>query len=243
MASRIKDKAVRHKTDRNKVAGEEADMLVVEMRHRLANCFQLLSSLTRLRGRSVDSEEARDLLAWFSSVIVAMGRLQQRLAASEGRSFVAYLRESASFWNTIGADQQISVDVEAVEGQPISDQQATMLALIINELVTNCLEHAFIGRAGGRIAIRFLPTADHHVSLEVADDGLGHDAALIRLGEGTVGGTDDGTNVSSGLLLVRYLAAGLHGRFEIAPARPSGMIARVVFPTVRRIENDQTAGA
>ncbi|MDY0884770.1 sensor histidine kinase [Dongia soli] len=227
----------------NKADKADVDVMLVETRHRLANCFQLLSSLTRLRSRSVESEEARDLLAWFSGVIVAMGRLQQGLAGAEGQGFAAYLRESARFWNTIGTDQRVSVSVEAMDGQSVrqsvNDQQATMLTLIINELVTNCLEHAFVGREAGEITIRFLPVADRHMLLEVADDGLGHDAALARLDSGT----GDGTDVSSGLLLVRYLAAGLRGRFEIAPAQPSGMIARVVFPTVQRIEDDQAAGA
>jgi two-component sensor histidine kinase len=238
MVSRVGDEAGK----------DDAAVLLVEMRHRLANCFQLMSSLTRLRGRSVENAEARDLLAWFSGVLVAMGRLQQRLAASEGRNFVAYLRESASFWNTIGMDQQISVTVEAEDGQAISDQQATILALIINELVTNCLEHAFTDQSTGKITIRFRATANHHVMLEVVDNGIGHHDALARLGNGAGndGGGDgvvDGTNVSSGLLLVRYLAASLRGRFEITPGKPSGMIARVVFPVVQRVEDDQAAGA
>jgi two-component sensor histidine kinase len=45
--------------------------------------------------------------------------------------------------------------------------------LLINELLTNSLKHAFIGRSKGNISVRLSGQGDERVMLEVADDGVG----------------------------------------------------------------------
>jgi two-component sensor histidine kinase len=68
-----------------------------------------------------------------------------------------------------------------VQGDEIAlaSQAATSLALAVNELVQNALEHAFIGRTKGRVTVS-LRRAPDKLSVEVQDDGIGLAAGSPR---------------------------------------------------------------
>ena len=67
------------------------DLQVVEIRHRLANCFQLLNGLIQARLAHTADGESRRQLAWLQDVVVSMGILQQRLAAAGNAGFPGLL--------------------------------------------------------------------------------------------------------------------------------------------------------
>lgn len=203
---------------------DEAEVLLAEMRHRLANCFQLITGLVRLRLRRVKGKEAREHLTWLLDAITTLGLLQQRLAAPNEASFQAYLREAAAFWDRLAAEQGVAVALAAHDGVAVPDEAAPTLALIAHELVTNCLEHAFPEGRAGRVTLMLRSVADGagpEAELTVADDGCGPGHA-IGFGEGVAG--------SLGLGLVRSLASRLGGSFAITRGEPAGTVARVRFP-------------
>jgi two-component sensor histidine kinase len=71
-------------------------------------------------------------------------------------------------------DKDIQITVEGEEVS-LSSQPATSLALAVNELIQNAVEHAFVGRNQGAIAIKLTQDRDH-LSIEVTDDGVGFPA-------------------------------------------------------------------
>lgn len=204
-------------------SAQPQEVLLAEVRHRLANSFQLMAGLVRLRLNAAAGEEARGHLAWLLDAVAALGSLQQRLASAEGASFQAYLCETAGFWEQLAAGRGVTVAVEAVGDVAVPDAAATTLALIAHELVTNCVEHAFADGQAGRVTIRLGPDGDgRHGELAVRDDGRGFDGAVAPDGAATLG-----------LSLVGLLARQLGGSFEIGAGEAAGTAARVRFPLPR----------
>jgi two-component sensor histidine kinase len=148
-------------------------------------------------------------------VVVTLGLLQQQLSVvGSGPAFRLFLAEQACLWRSLGAEQGVDmrIDVDEIE---VAADKAVPLALILNELVMNCLEHAFPGGRGGTIHIELKRSGEDQGALTVADDGIGVP------GSGRVRG-------SLGLTLIERLSEQTGGSFSIE--RTDGTIARIHFP-------------
>ena len=190
------------------------DLQIVEIRHRLANCFQLLNGLIQVRLAHTADGESRRQLAWLQDVVVSMGMLQQRLAAAGSAGFQVYLVEAAELWRRLTLERDITIELET-EDIEVAPAKAAALSLILHELMTNCCEHAFPKERGGTVRIAFRHATEACVELAVSDDGVGLPQEPIRQ--------------SFGLSVVGGLAAQLGGTFSVGTNSP-GAIARVEFP-------------
>ena len=130
------------------------NLLLSELRHRLANSFQLLQAVIQIRLRSAADPESRRHLAWLLDVVTALGMLQQRVGLSGPTDFGAYLIEATSYWRRVCDGRPIEIVVE-VEKVQVSEVQASTLALIAHELISNAIEHAFPHGRGGVIQVGF----------------------------------------------------------------------------------------
>lgn len=189
-------------------------MTAADIRHRLANLFQLLTTLTRMRmQRSVDPETRRQL-TWILDSVNALGALQQRLIDPAGGDFAAFLSDMAPQWRRRCAGRPVQLQVTA---SPVfmREQLASALAVITNELVANAIAHAHPdGRAGEvRVALEVLP--DGRAALTVSDDGVGYDDAREEGGK-------------LGLWLIRGLTEQVRGVMTTTTA--DGVTARLEFP-------------
>jgi two-component sensor histidine kinase len=194
--------------------GQIESLLISELRHRLANSFQLLQAVIRIRLRSANDPESRRHLSWLLDVVTALGMLQQRIGVAGPTDFGAYLIEAASYWRRVCEDRSISLvlNVAAVE---VSEAQASTLALIVHELITNCVEHAFPGGGAGSIELGLKERRDGTRELTVRDNGRGVPEAA------------DGDS-HQGLELVRGLATHLGGAIDISVE--GGFAVRVLIP-------------
>jgi two-component sensor histidine kinase len=184
-------------------------------RHRVANLFQLLSTLTRLRMQRTGDPETRRQITWLLDAIGALSVLQRRLWSSEGGEMAGFLAEMAqAHWSRRIGDRPIGLTVEAA---PITlpEQMTSTVALIAHELVVNAIAHAFADGRAGHIEVRLERLADGLAALTVADDGLGFDVDVA-------GGE------TLGLWLIKGLAGQLRGRFTVVS--PPGATARLEFP-------------
>jgi two-component sensor histidine kinase len=191
-------------------AGDDA----AETRHRVANIFQLLSTLTRMRMARASDPEARRQLDWMLTTLGAMGVLQHRLLSPGGEDFAAFLQDMAPVWRRSCASQLVQIEVD-VEPVLVREQLASALALIAHELVANAIDHAFPdGRAGMvRVGLRRLDGG--RAQLSVADDGRGYDPQSV---------SDQGL----GFWLMRGLTAQVRG--EMTTTHEGGVTARLAFP-------------
>jgi two-component sensor histidine kinase len=203
---------------------DEAEALKIqlaELRHRLANSFDMILALIMLRRRSAESPETLEHLAWLAETVGALGRLQQHLAAapaSEGAAFAAYLRATAEMWRQVAAKRGVHLAADIAEdANDLPEGGAAPLALIAHELLSNACEHAFPEgrRTGGRILLQLRRLSPEEGELAVHDDGVGMAGA--------------GAGMSLGLSLVSRLAATLGGRVTFDPPG-AGTVVRARFP-------------
>jgi len=194
--------------------GQDESLLIAELRHRLANTFQLLQAIIHIRLRRVDDPESQRHLAWLLDVVTALGMLQQRVGVAGPTDFGAYLGEAASYWRRVceSASIRITLDVDPIQ---VGETEAATLALIAHELISNAIEHAFPGEQAGTILVRFKRGPDGGRELIVKDDGRG----LPEV---------DRDDRGQGLGLVRGLAEHLGGRVKLENA--DGVTVRVQVP-------------
>jgi len=153
----------------------ERDVLLREMQHRVKNNLQMVTALIRIEARnaaggaSVDG--AFDRLA---GRIEALQLLYQALANENREGEVdlgTYLSQVASAVMRAHAQEGIRLELK-VDAWPVSVNVAMPAGLVVNELLTNALKHAFTGRDGGTITLHSLVDAEG-CKVIVADDGNG----------------------------------------------------------------------
>ncbi len=184
-----------------------------ELRHRMANTFQLMSALARMRGQRAGEPEARRQLVWMADAIGSLGALE-RHRSGEGVDFTAYLAEMTPIWQRRAgaAPARMTLTCEPLH---VSDQAASTLALITQELVANALAHGYRDQRQGLVSVTLRRLDDERSELSVVDDGDGFDPASPAARE------------RFGLWFVRSLAAQVRGDFALV-SQPS-VAARLVF--------------
>lgn len=195
--------------------------ILQEMHHRVKNNLQQIASLMRLQMHYSRYKTVEEVIQDSLSRILAIAQVHE-LLSREDLDMVS-LRKIASsiLHNTkqalVPPGKQIHSRVEG-EDVLLPLQQATAVALILNELIQNAIEHGFKDRSEGEISVR-VEFTNGHVLLEVANDG-----------EPLPPEFDAARSNTLGVKIIDNLARGtLRGRFEISSA-DSRTVARVVFP-------------
>ncbi|SMH46085.1 histidine kinase dimerization/phosphoacceptor domain -containing protein [Mesorhizobium australicum] len=181
------ERAVRERTAELQAALDAQKMLVHEVDHRVKNNLQMISSLIVMQSRSIPDENIRKSLSNMLERIEAVSTVHRRLYQSDDvRSFD--LAEFARDLVTDLVDASGRGDIRTefdLEKIAIPAQWATPVALMVNELVTNAIKHAFDGRRNG--AEHLIRTAIEHrgdrYTIEISDNGRG----ITALGGGTFG--------------------------------------------------------
>ncbi|MDX1996245.1 MAG: sensor histidine kinase, partial [Thermoanaerobaculia bacterium] len=185
------------------------------------NNLQVVSSLLDLQSASQTSPELRLLLGESRNRIRCMALIHDQLCRTVTSGLVnlrSYLGEltRALAWSRGETSERIAIEAEVAE-VTLGLDQAVATGLIVNELVSNSLKHAFGPAAPGRIVLRLWPTeAGDALILEVADDGCGFPSGAER------------TDGSLGLTLVEALVRQLRGTLTIDGTR--GTTTRITFP-------------
>ncbi len=196
------------------MSDEQADTQgASEMRHRMANTFQLMSALARMRGQRAMEPEARRQLIWMADAIGSLGALE-RHRIDGTVDFTAYLADMTPVWQRRQGARPAEIRLSC-EPLRATDQAASTLALIAQELVGNALAHGYPDGRAGVIQIGLRRLEGDRCELTVVDDGCGFDPA-------SPAGRD-----RFGLWFVRSLAAQVRGEFTLDCR--SGVAARLVF--------------
>ena len=151
----------------------EKDTLLREIQHRVKNNLQMITALIRLEARNVPggSPVRFDRLA---GRIESLHLLYQSLSDEDQFQEIdlgVYLSQIASAVMKSHAVEGIRLDLK-VDAYPVSVNVAMPTGLVVNELLTNALKHAFVGRDGGTITLQSLVDGNG-CRVVVADDGIG----------------------------------------------------------------------
>lgn len=149
--------------------------VVREMHHRIKNNLQTVAMLLQMQAANDDELTARDVLQVSVNRILSIGAVHEILSEEGFRSVdvkdVAERIAQLVAQNMLRPDRQIAIKVTG-EAIVLPSKPATSLALVINELLQNALEHAFVGHERGQVHIQLARRAKDYV-VEVSDDGVG----------------------------------------------------------------------
>lgn len=224
--------ALQHKRSQERLYAtlREKEVLLREIHHRVKNNLQVISSLLNLQAASLSDPQALEMLKESQNRVRSMALVHDQLHRSPDLSrigFREYVKNlCASLFSSYGIDSAriaLRVDVEDI-ALPID--AAIPCGLIVHELVSNSLKHAFPDGRRGEIFIGLKSQPLRGTVLTVADNGVGLPEHI-----------DVATAGSLGLRLVRILA----GQIE-APVRHrsgSGTVFEIELPQ-RGGEEDNT---
>ncbi len=185
----------------------EKDLLLKEIHHRVKNNMQVISSLLKLQSAYLPNEDTRRLFKQSDDRVRSMALIHERLYRSEGFvdiDFSEYIKElSRSLFHSYVVDSRVALDLD-LESVHLGIDQAIPCGLILNEVVSNCLKHAFKPGVEGRVRIRLSGGDEESIVLQVTDNGQGLPADF-----------DIDRPTSLGMEIVRTLTEQLEGVLEI----------------------------
>ncbi len=148
-------------------------ILMRELQHRVKNNLQLITALIRLEARSA-AEGETVALARLASRIDALTVLYRTLSAEDAAAEIdlgQYLSDIATSVMEVNATPGVDIAIEAAFC-PLSINVAMPAGLLINEMLTNALKYAFVGRSGGQLKL-ICKQDGGRVTVVVSDDGVG----------------------------------------------------------------------
>ena len=151
----------------------DRDVLMRELQHRVKNNLQLITALIRLEARSATEGESV-ALARLASRIDALTVLYRILSAENAEADIDlghYLSNVATAVMKANATPGVECDLQ-VSHCPLSINVAMPTGLLVNEMLTNALKYAFVGRHGGQLKL-ICGVEGERVTVVVSDDGVG----------------------------------------------------------------------
>ncbi|MDX2167134.1 MAG: histidine kinase dimerization/phosphoacceptor domain -containing protein [Deltaproteobacteria bacterium] len=161
---------------------KEKELLVKEVHHRVKNNLQVMTSLLNLQSHTTQAPAVLAALDEARGRLASIGLLYEKLHLAPDLGQIGlgdYLRDVAQRvseqLDRPAGRVRLTVEIDPITVNP---DRAIPSGLIVNELVTNALKHAFVGRAEGRIHLAVRRTGDGGVRLSLSDDGVGLPADL-----------------------------------------------------------------
>lgn len=209
--------------DKNLRSLREKEILLREVHHRVKNNLQVISSLFSLQRERTENAELRALLDESRMRVQSIALVHEQLYRSSELAaidFDEYLRSMlAAIRSSYGATR-VELVVDA-KGVLLEAEQAVPCALLVSELVSNALKHAFVGATDGKVWVHAQRDEHGRCRLEVADNGRGIPEEL------------EWTKARSlGLRLVQSFARQLRGVIELDCK--GGTRFTVTFPLASR---------
>lgn len=154
----------------------QKDLLLKEMRHRIANSLQLIASILMLKAGIVESDDTRKHLEDAHDRIMSIATVQKQLdplTLGEEIHVAPYLEALCASLarSMVGGRKPLSIRVNAGTGS-VSSETAISFGLLTTELVINAIKHAFPDNRTGVIIVTY-EALDSTWTLSVADDGIG----------------------------------------------------------------------
>jgi two-component sensor histidine kinase len=197
----------------------EKEVLLKEIHHRVKNNLQVVSSLLTLQANQTDDQLATTLLGDSQNRVKAMALIHESLYRSSDLArinFTDYVNGLLQFLiPAYETANHVTIHIQA-EDIWLSLDTAVPCGLIINELISNALKHAFPDGVDGLIQV------------EMRRDGEGFTLSVKDNGIGFPEGIDYRNTTSLGLQLVGSLARQLDGMVELLDG--VGTTVKITFP-------------
>lgn len=201
---------------------QQRNLLLREVYHRVKNNLQIIDAIITMQESELADPKAQAALRSLRSRIYALGLVHQQLMTSRDLQtfdIAPFLKELVENVVASGATGDIDLDIQADE-LPVNLDYALPLGLLVTELVTNSIKHAFPD-GNGKISVTLVRReADEAIDVTVADNG-----------KGDMTGETSATGL--GKRLIQGLVQQLQGRMDTQWRH--GTMARVTLPTPKLV--------
>ena len=192
---------------------DEKDVLLREIHHRVKNNLAVISSLFYLQSTYTDDQVTLKLLQESQDRVRSMALVHELLYGSESLAAVDFSKYASDLCEQLiqtyghpAGRVRLTKDLEPCR---LDIEQAVPCGLVLNEIMSNAIKHAFPGGREGTIHLTLRRRLDGACLLSVADDGVGIPPGLDLAAPGSLG-----------LRLIRTLARQLDGQIEVVPLQP-----------------------
>jgi two-component sensor histidine kinase len=177
--------------ERLRGALDERELMLREIHHRVKNNLQIISSLLRLQSRYIKDEKALEFLNESQNRVKSMALIHEKLYQSRDFSRIDFSDYIAKIITHLSAIYKVECgrvrhEVDAHKTQ-LDINRAIPCGLIINELITNALKHAFPEGREGEILVRMRQGDGDKYELTVKDNGVGLPEKFDLLQKGSLG--------------------------------------------------------
>jgi two-component sensor histidine kinase len=202
----------------------EKEVLLKEIHHRVKNNLQVVSSMLQLQSKNVKDRETVEMFQESRNRVRSMALVHERLYQSRDLARVDFARYIRSLANYLCRSYGVNTNVIQLRTNLhdvfLGVDTAIPCGLILNELVSNCLKHAFPDGREGEIRIELRSDGNDKFTLMVSDNGVG----LLE-------DLDFRNTESLGLQLVNTLVNQLEGTIELD--RRGGTAFKITFGEIK----------
>jgi two-component sensor histidine kinase/PAS domain-containing protein len=220
---RVQDRnALKESQNKLKESLEEKELLLKEIHHRTRNNMTIVSSMLNLQAVTLDDPRLTDILRDAQSRIRTLAMVHERIFTSGDMTnvnFNIYVREItyALFRGYNIHRERITLETDIIADLSIDLKQAIPCGLIINELVSNSIKHAFPTDKEGKISVSIRKKVPDKIEICIRDNGCGLPADI-----------DVREPDSIGLKLITMMVNQLKGSLEFN--RTKGTEIKIFFP-------------
>lgn len=222
-------------TNRAEYERGRVELLLREVTHRVGNNLAMVSSLLRMQQAKLEDDAARSAIETARGRIQTISTAQRRLRLGDDlqstradgllEAVVMDLADTALEGTAIVIDGEF-------EPLVVSSRDATTLAVVLGELISNAIKHAFGGRDGGRIKASFARKPDGTPFMAVEDDGIGFDD----------GDAAKPARTGLGSMIIENLSRQYGGEIVKRKNGKGGTSIHILLPKLQIVEVEMTAG-
>lgn len=227
---------ISEKKEAEEALAEMKETRIKEIHHRIKNNLQVIYSLLDLQAEKFEDKKVREAFRESQSRITSMALIHEELYQEKGAetlNFAAYIQKlSENLFKTYRLDNPgVSLKLDLQENVFLDMDTAVPLGIVINELVSNSLKHAFPGPKKGEIRIRL----NHKIKGKSRSDICGYegieDEGLYVSVSDNGTGIPENVNIENpdtlGLQLVSELVDQLEGKLELKKDKGTEFIIRI----------------
>ncbi len=219
----LKQNLIRHQHELEESL-EEKETLLSEIHHRVKNNLAVISGMLHIQSFNESDKDIQEKLLNSTLRVKSMANIHEQLYQSKNFSKMEFdegvKKLVDTILSTINHSKKVDVhyDLDKIH---LNINQAVPCSLIVNEVVTNCLKHAFNDQDTGEIEISLKKSGDK-VNFIISDNGVGFSDPVDKANSGSIG-----------LELIQTLTKQLEGEYFYKPLpEGGGTIFELTFRTV-----------
>lgn len=166
---------------------EEKQVMMKEIHHRVKNNLQVVNSLLRLQSKEVKDSKVIDMFKNTQRRVLSMAKLHENMYSTENLKLINVKKHLSGLISDIidsyDLGKEINIELNIID-EEFSIKTLLPLSLIVNEIITNSLKHAFVNKQKGNVLLELKNINKEDFKMIIGDDGIGFQPLEERSGLG-----------------------------------------------------------